>query len=183
MLSSGNSTSHARTVLCLQVVICIGLLAGCTADISEEDERYVAASMPMQFESFRMYEIAPETNGFTSASRVHFRQGCYAAIRDGRHVVSEWVVIPNESNQVFDLDVTRTTGGWAISSDRIGPSRPDSRNFRTRFMNCLNAIQSKYQAQPESIVQQIVRQRVTQDTACPCRTSHTSCAGPVTCGC
>ena len=152
MLSSGNSTSHARTVLGLQVVICIGLLAGCTADISEEDERYVAASMPMQFESFRMYEMAPETNGFTSASRVHFRQGCYADIRDGGIVARERVVIQSESDQVFDLDVNRTPEGWAVTSDYEKPISPDSSTFRARFMKCLSGIQSKYQAQPEKVL-------------------------------
>jgi hypothetical protein len=143
---------HARIASGLQVVVCIGLLAGCSADISEADKRYVVASMPVQFESFRMYEVASELGDLEGASPVHFRQGCYADIRDGGIVARERVVIQSESDQVFDLDVNRTPEGWAVTSDYEKPISPDSSTFRARFMKCLSGIQSKYQAQPEKVL-------------------------------
>jgi hypothetical protein len=128
------------------------LVTGCSDGIAEADAAFVAAGTPPQFESLRMYgavpdNIAPGSGNAHAPSRLH--QGCQAIIRvDGRDV-PETVILEDESGATFDLDVTRTSNGWNVTSDGLRPPSADPVGFRTRFTTCVNALRDKYAAEPE----------------------------------
>ncbi|MFM0206954.1 hypothetical protein PQQ96_06050 [Paraburkholderia sediminicola] len=128
------------------------LITGCSDGIAEADVAFVTAGTPAQFESLRMYGAVPDniplgSSNAHAAGRLH--QGCQAIISvDGRDVPVT-VILENDQGASFDLDVTRTSDGWKVTSDGLRPPSTDPVGFRTRFTTCVNALRDKYAAEPE----------------------------------
>ncbi|RDJ97552.1 hypothetical protein [Paraburkholderia lacunae] len=136
------------------LVALIGALAGCSNGVSDADVNFVAAAMPSQFESFRMYNIASDSGGPVGAHAHRpgrLQQGCEAIIRSASGHLRETVILESGSAQSFDLDAVRTSSGWTVTSDGLAPPSDNSGVFRTRFMNCVSAIEDKFRAEPEKI--------------------------------
>lgn len=128
------------------------LVTGCSDGISETDVAFVTTGTPPQFESLRMYgaasdNFAPGSGGTHAPGRLH--QGCMAIIRAAGRDVRETVILEDEPGPSFDLDVTRTSDGWDVTSDGLTPPSTDPVGFRTRFTHCVNAIRDKYAAEPD----------------------------------
>jgi hypothetical protein len=129
-------------------------IAGCGRGITEIDEQYVAASLPPQFESLRMYSAAPVRFGAVdpnAQSGGHWRQGCRATIRDSAGPVDETVILDDNAGPSFDLDVTRTSSGWSVKSDGSEALKRDPNAFRAQFISCVGAIEDKYRSEPEKV--------------------------------
>lgn len=145
------SFRHALAGIMLAAIFT--LLTGCSDEIAEDDVAFVTAATPPQFESLRMYGAAPESIATGSRSTQHspgkLHQGCLAIILDRGHEVRESVILEDESGIPFDLDVTRTSDGWNVTSDGLTPPSADPVAFRTRFTTCVNAIRDKYAADPD----------------------------------
>src|SRR3954447_15335848 len=106
---------HSRIMLAALV----GCLPGCSNGGSDSDANFVAAGMPSQFESFRMYSAAPDSGGPAGAHAHHparLHQGCQAIIQSAGGRFRESVILENESAQSFDLAVDRTASGWTVTS-------------------------------------------------------------------
>ena len=141
---------HSRIILAALV----GGLPGCSNGISDSDAQFVAAGMPPQFESFRMYSAAPDSGGPVGgyAHRpVRLQQGCQAIILSTGGRFRESVILESESAESFDLNVVRTASGWTVTSDGLAPPSDNSAGLRTQFMKCVNAIEDKFRAAPEKI--------------------------------
>jgi hypothetical protein len=141
---------HTRIMLAALV----GCLPGCSNGVSDSDAKFVAAAMPPQFESFRMYSAVPDSGGPIGAhahrpARLH--QGCQAIIQSVGGRFRESVILENESAQSFDLDVDRTASGWTVTSDGLFAPSDDSAGLRTQFTNCVNALEDKFRAEPEKV--------------------------------
>jgi hypothetical protein len=145
-----SSLRHALAGILLAAIST--LLTGCSDEIAEADVAFVTAATPPQFESLRMYGAAPESVG-TGSRNTHapgpLHQGCLAIIRAEGRDVRETVILEDESGTPFDLDVTRTSDGWNVTSNGLTPPSADPVAFRTRFTSCVNAIRDKYAADPE----------------------------------
>jgi hypothetical protein len=125
------------------------LLNGCGNSVSHSDEEFVAATMPAQFEAFRMYNegwtpSSPASGRAASRSR----QGCWAIIRAAQGETREAVILENVSGKTFDIDATRTATGWTVTSQGLAPESGDSAGFRQFVTNCVSAIQDKFRSEP-----------------------------------
>lgn len=132
----------------------VGCLSGCSNGVSDSDAKFVAAGMPPQFESFRMYSAAPDIGGPIGAHAHHsarLHQACQAIIQSAGGRFRESVILENESAQSFDLDVERTASGWTVASDGLLAPSDDSAGLRTQFTNCVNALEDKFRAEPEKV--------------------------------
>jgi hypothetical protein len=141
---------HTRIILAALV----GALPGCSNGVSDSDVKFVAAGMPPQFESFRMYSAAPDSGGPVSgyAHRpARLQQGCQAIIRSAGDHFRESVILESEAAESFDLDVVRTASGWTVTSDGLAPPSDNSAGLRTQFTNCVSALEDKFRADPEKI--------------------------------
>lgn len=145
------SSSFRRASAGILLAAISSLVAGCSDGISETDAAFVTAGTPPQFETLRMYGAASDNyapgSGAHAAGRLH--QGCMAIIRAAGRDVRETVILEDEPGPSFDLDVTRTSDGWSVTSDGLTPPSTDPVGFRTRFTHCVNAIRDKYAAEPE----------------------------------
>jgi hypothetical protein len=144
--------SLRRTFTGIVLAAISSLVTGCSDRISESDVAFVTVGTPSQFESLRMFGAAPESIG-QSLGKAHapgrLHQGCQAIIRAAGHDVRETVILEDEPGASFDLDVTRTSDGWNVTSDGLTPPSADPVGFRTRFTHCVNAIRDRYAAEPE----------------------------------
>ena len=132
----------------------VGALAGCSNGVSDSDVKFVAAGMPPQFESFRMYSAAPDSGGPVGGYAhppARLQQGCQAIIRSASGHFRESVILESKSAESFDLDVERTSSGWTVTSDGLAPPIVNSTGLRTQFTNCVSAIEDKFRAEPEKI--------------------------------
>ncbi|MFM0040996.1 hypothetical protein PQR05_09280 [Paraburkholderia sediminicola] len=145
-----SSLRHALAGILLAAIST--LLTGCSDEIADADVAFVIAATPPQFESLRMYGAAPESVA-TGSRNTHapgkLHQGCLAIISAEGREVRETVILEDEAGTPFDLDVTRTSDGWNVTSDGLTPPSADPVAFRTRFTSCVNAIRDKYAADPE----------------------------------
>ena len=132
----------------------VGVLAGCGNAISDSDIQFVTAAMPTQFEAFRMYGAIPVRDGSPGLSThgpARLQQGCEAVVRSPRGAFRESVVLDSESAEYFELDVSRTPGGWAVTTDGLAEPSSNSVGLRSQFTNCLTAIKDKLRAQPDTV--------------------------------
>jgi hypothetical protein len=129
----------------------VTLLTGCWNNVSQADEEFVAATMPAQFESFGMYNEGwtPSSQGSGGASSIA-RQGCWAIIHAGHRETREAVVLENVTGRPFNIDAKRTASGWTVTSQDIASETGGSTGFREFVTSCVNAIQDKFRANPES---------------------------------
>ncbi|CAE6771564.1 hypothetical protein R69927_06584 [Paraburkholderia domus] len=130
----------------------IGVLAGCSDGISQTDVEFVAAAMPAQFESLRMYKTAPDNVapiGSAAHAPVQLQQGCEAIIQTAGGHKREIVILDSRSAASFDLDAVRTSSGWSVTSDGLAPPADNPVGFRTQFSSCVSALVDKYRSEPE----------------------------------
>lgn len=120
----------------LASVIC--LLGGCDR-ISSSDERFIAATLPAAFDAFRMYSGEGDSAG---------RQACLATIRTPFGDAQESVVLERGSGMTFDVSAARDGLDWQISTDGAAPTARDSSMFRFLLVDCVSALQDKFQAEP-----------------------------------
>ncbi|MFM0389931.1 hypothetical protein [Paraburkholderia dipogonis] len=141
---------HTRIILAALV----GALPGCSNGVSDSDVKFVAAGMPAQFESLRMYSAAPDSGGPVSGYNrrpARLQQGCLAIIRSAGGHFRESVILESESAESFDLNVVRTSSGWTVTSDGLAPPIDNSTGLRIQFTNCVNALEDKFRVEPEKI--------------------------------
>ncbi|MEM5313301.1 hypothetical protein [Paraburkholderia sp. JHI869] len=138
----------------MTLVVFVGILAGCSNGISDSDIQFVTAAMPPQIDAFRMYGAVPQRDG-SSGTYAHgsagLQQGCEAIIHSPGGNVHESVVLDSASAAYVELDVSRTPGGWSVTTDGLTAPSDNSVGLRTQFTNCLSAIQDKYRAEPEKV--------------------------------
>lgn len=129
----------------------IGSIAGCDNGISAVDAQFVAASMPSEFEALRMYGAAKENplRDPNAGARSQLKQGCQATIRTATGYEEEMLVLDDQGAPAFDLDVTRTSRGWDVTSNGLSLPQDNPNAFRTKFIKCVAAIKDKYRAEPE----------------------------------
>ncbi|WP_147394065.1 hypothetical protein [Paraburkholderia sp. BL23I1N1] len=126
------------------------LITGCSDGMADADVAFVSAGTPPQFETLRMYGAAPDNVAPGGGAHVQggLRQGCQAIIRSAGNEERVTVILEGEPGIPFDLDVTRTSNGWNVTSNGLTPPSTDPVAFRTRFTHCVNAIRDKYAAEP-----------------------------------
>jgi len=117
------------------------LISGCDG-VSRSDKRFVAATMPPAFDTFRMY-----SQGDPSSAR----QACMATIRTPFGDTREAVVLERGSGITFDIAATRDGLEWDVSSDGLAPTDIDSPVFRYLLVDCVSALQDKYRAEPAGV--------------------------------
>lgn len=141
-------------LVCATATAIIGVLEGCSDQISSADVTFVAAMMPAGFESLRMYGEPPErvisVGGYVHPSG-GLRQGCEAIIRSSSGPVHEAVILESASAKSFDLDAVRKPTGWDVTSDNFAPTSANTVEFRSQFTSCVSALEDKYQSDPEKI--------------------------------
>lgn len=136
------------------LAVFVGILAGCGNSVSDSDIQFVTTAMPTQFEALRMYGAVPARDGSIGLSAhgpARLQQGCEAVIRSAKGAFRESVVLDSESAEYFELDVSRTPGGWAVTTDGLAEPSSNSVGLRTQFTNCLTAIKDKLRAQPDTV--------------------------------
>jgi hypothetical protein len=129
-----------------------GLLTACSDDISDTDIAFVTAGTPSQFQSLRMYGAVPNSapiGGGSARTTGRLRQACQATILAAGREERVTVILENVPGSPFDLDATRTSDGWNVTSDGLTPPSTDPVAFRTRFATCVDAIRDKFAAEPE----------------------------------
>ncbi|MEX3942103.1 MULTISPECIES: hypothetical protein [Paraburkholderia] len=132
----------------------VAILAGCGNAVSDSDIQFVTAAMPSQFEAFRMYGAVPFRDGSPGLSAhapARLQQGCEAVVRAAKGSFRESVVLDSESAEYFELDVSRTSDGWTVTTDSLSAPSGNSVGLRTQFTNCLTAIKDKLRAQPAPV--------------------------------
>lgn len=113
------------------------MLSGCDG-VSGSDKRFVAATMPPAFDAFRMY------GGDGAAAG---RQACLATIRTPDGDAEETVLLERGSGMTFGLSATRDGADWDISADGTAPTARDSSVFRFLVVDCVSALEDKFQAE------------------------------------
>ena len=138
----------------ITLAVFVGILAGCGNDVSDSDIQFVTDAMPTQFEALSMYGAVPLRDGSIGLSAhgpARLQQGCEAVVRSARGAFRESVVLDSESAEYFELDVSRTPGGWAVTTDGLAAPINNSVGLRTQFTNCLTAIKDKLRAEPDTV--------------------------------
>lgn len=125
--------------------------AGCDGDVSRAEEQYVIASMPAEFESFAMYR-AIDARPVPAEQAAEGHQGCQAIVRgpSGQRVREDLVLDAN-TEPSFDLDATRSTDGWRVSSESFTLIGQSTAAFHSRLVGCISAIRDRYRSQPEGL--------------------------------
>jgi hypothetical protein len=151
MYYKGSNLVVRRGLTAIAAVLSIGAIAGCDDGISAVDAQFVAASMPSDFESLRMYAAAQENPLLerSAGTRSQLKQGCQGTIRTSTGYEEEMLVLDDQSAPPFDLDVTRTSGGFDVKSNGLSLPQDNPNAFRTKFIRCVAAIKDKYRAEPE----------------------------------
>lgn len=142
--------------ICTRIALAalVGNLAGCSSGVSDSDVKFIAAAMPPQFDSLRMYSAVPDSSGRSNTdaqASAGLRQGCVAIIRSGNGHTRETVILDSKSAGLFDLEVTRTSSGWSVTSDGLAPPSDNSAGLRIQFTNCVSAIEDKFRAEPDKV--------------------------------
>lgn len=126
-------------VAALVSVVC--MLSGCDG-VSSSDRQFITASMPSAFSAFRMYGEEGAAAG---------RQACIATIHTPYGDAQESILLERGSGKTFDISATRDGLDWDVSSDGTAPTAEDSSMFRYLLVDCVSALQDKYQADPGEV--------------------------------